>query len=45
MITDQNDSLDEAEPNEEVEYFDAEYANNGEAFAVFHFYYRSLSKY
>ncbi|KAL5403580.1 hypothetical protein PMIN06_009681 [Paraphaeosphaeria minitans] len=37
-------SLDEAEPSEEIEYLDAEYVDNGEAFAVFHFYYRSLSK-
>ncbi|KAF2441887.1 hypothetical protein P171DRAFT_488320 [Karstenula rhodostoma CBS 690.94] len=36
--------LDEAGPNEEIDYYDAEYANNGEPFAVFHFYYRSLSK-
>jgi hypothetical protein len=37
-------SLDKAEPSDEVEYLDAKYANNGEPFAVFHFYYRSLSK-
>ncbi|KAJ4357900.1 uncharacterized protein N0V89_002477 [Didymosphaeria variabile] len=35
-------SLENAEATDEIEYFDAEYAKNGEAFAVFHFYYRSL---
>ncbi|KAF1970560.1 hypothetical protein BU23DRAFT_473860 [Bimuria novae-zelandiae CBS 107.79] len=35
-------SLKEAVPTDEIEYFDAEYANNDEPFAVFHFYYRSL---
>jgi hypothetical protein len=32
------------EPTEEVEYYDADYANNGQPFATFHFYYRSLCK-
>lgn len=44
LVADQDGSLDEAEPSEKVEYLDAEYADNGEAFAVFHFYYRSLRK-
>jgi hypothetical protein len=31
-------------PAEEVEYFDADYADGGEPFATFHFYYRSLGE-
>lgn len=27
----------------EIEYFDANYADGGEPFATFHFYYRSLA--
>jgi hypothetical protein len=33
------------EPAEEIEYYDAEYADGGEPFATFHFYYRSLGKF
>ncbi|KAL1612474.1 hypothetical protein SLS60_000701 [Paraconiothyrium brasiliense] len=36
-------SLGNAERTEEIDLFDAEYANNGESIAVFHFHYRSLS--
>ncbi|OWY48808.1 hypothetical protein AALT_g8180 [Alternaria alternata] len=35
--------LGETEPAEEIEYYDAEYADGGEPFATFHFYYRSLA--
>ncbi|KAF1830661.1 hypothetical protein BDW02DRAFT_601471 [Decorospora gaudefroyi] len=35
--------LGDNEPSEEIEYFDAEYADGGEPFATFHFYYRSLA--
>ncbi|KAJ4294599.1 hypothetical protein N0V90_008290 [Kalmusia sp. IMI 367209] len=35
-------SLAEPEPTEELDFFDAEYADNGEPFAAFHFHYRSL---
>jgi hypothetical protein len=32
------------EPTEEIQYFDADYAGDGQPFATFHFYYRSLGK-
>jgi hypothetical protein len=32
------------EPTEEIEHFDADYADDGKPFATFHFYYRSLGK-
>ncbi|KAH3970147.1 hypothetical protein HBI25_050640 [Parastagonospora nodorum] len=35
--------LGKTECTEEVEYFNADYADNGEPFATFHFYYRSLA--
>ncbi|CAN9441353.1 unnamed protein product [Alternaria alternata] len=35
--------LGETKPAEEIEYYDAEYADGGEPFATFHFYYRSLA--
>ncbi|KAL1797329.1 hypothetical protein ACET3X_003935 [Alternaria dauci] len=35
--------LGDTEPTEEIEYYDAEYADGGEPFATFHFYYRSLA--
>ncbi|CAG5182045.1 uncharacterized protein ALTATR162_LOCUS9964 [Alternaria atra] len=35
--------LGESEPAQEVEYYDADYADGGEPFATFHFYYRSLA--
>ncbi|KAF1937305.1 hypothetical protein EJ02DRAFT_458833, partial [Clathrospora elynae] len=34
--------LGDTEPTEEIEYFNADYADGGEPFATFHFYYRSL---
>jgi hypothetical protein len=37
-------SLGDAESTEEVEYYDADYADDGEPFATFHFYYRSMGK-
>ncbi|KAI4685193.1 hypothetical protein J4E81_009006 [Alternaria sp. BMP 2799] len=35
--------LGETEPTEEIQYYDADYADGGEPFATFHFYYRSLA--
>ncbi|KAH7084824.1 hypothetical protein BKA63DRAFT_573833 [Paraphoma chrysanthemicola] len=35
--------LGNMKPTEEIEYFDADYADGGEPFATFHFYYRSLA--
>ncbi|KAF2833541.1 hypothetical protein CC86DRAFT_415385 [Ophiobolus disseminans] len=35
--------LSDIKPTEEVEYYDADYADGGEPFATFHFYYRSLA--
>ncbi|RAR02987.1 hypothetical protein DDE83_008388 [Stemphylium lycopersici] len=36
-------TLGVSEPTPGIEYFDAEYADGGEPFATFHFYYRSMS--
>ncbi|KAF1921827.1 hypothetical protein BDU57DRAFT_563962 [Ampelomyces quisqualis] len=36
-------TLGATEPTDKLEYYDADYADGGEPFATFHFYYRSLA--
>lgn len=40
-----SNSLEATETVEEIEFYDAEYANDGQPFATFHFYYRSMGTY